>query len=45
MNSRRFTAQLPPVLPNERITHLVRQETAALRDFNPGYDRFEGQNQ
>jgi len=37
MNSRRFTAQCP-VRPTEKIAHLVRQETAALRDFSPGYD-------
>ncbi len=39
MNSRRFTAPLPPVLPTKTIAHLVRQETAALRDFNPANDR------
>jgi hypothetical protein len=28
------------VLPTERIAHSsVRQETAALRDFEPAYDR------
>src|SRR5262249_22426583 len=37
MNERRFTA---PVLPSERIAHLGRRRTAALRDFNPRYDRF-----
>src|SRR5262245_46854338 len=33
MNSRRFTAQFPPV-PNERNST---QRTAALRDFDPAY--------
>ena len=35
MNSRRFTVQ-------RLLAHSsVRQETAALRDFEPAYDRFE----
>jgi hypothetical protein len=32
---------VPPVLSTERIAHLVRQETAALRDFGLAYDRSE----
>src|SRR5262245_30849015 len=30
---------MPPVLRTERIAHLGTEETAALRDFNPAYDR------
>jgi hypothetical protein len=38
MNSRRFTAQLPPVLSIKRIAPpKLRQETAALRHFSPIY--------
>ncbi len=29
----------PPVLQTDRIAHPAPQETAALRDFNPAYDR------
>jgi hypothetical protein len=41
MNSRRFTAYYLPVLVTGRIAHSsMPQEPAALRDFNPAYDRF-----
>ena len=33
-----FHWPMPPVLRTERIAHLGTEETAALRDFNPGYD-------
>src|SRR5262249_3777525 len=34
-----FHCSAPPVLPTEKIAHSpVRQETAALRDFEPAYD-------
>jgi len=36
VNSRRFTAPVPPVLQNERNST---QGTAALRDFDQAYDR------
>src|SRR5262249_1136561 len=32
-----FHCPMPPVLWSERIAHLIK--TAALRDFNPAYDR------
>jgi predicted dehydrogenase len=34
-----FHWPMSPVHPIERMAHLVRQETAALPDFNPAYDR------
>jgi hypothetical protein len=39
MNSRRFTADGSHASYGKDSTPQVRQETAALRDFNPGYDR------
>jgi hypothetical protein len=34
-----FHCPMPPVLPTDRIAHPHEEETAALRDFNPAYDR------
>jgi hypothetical protein len=39
MNSRRFTPGLSRVSDQKDSTPTVRQETAALRDFDPAYDR------
>jgi hypothetical protein len=40
MNSRRFTASASRASDRKDSTPQVRQETAALRDFDPAYDRF-----
>ena len=34
-----FHCPMPPVLPTERIAHLSAAGVAALRDFDPAYDR------
>jgi hypothetical protein len=39
MNARRFTADSSRAFNRKDSTPQLRQETAALRDFNPRYDR------
>jgi hypothetical protein len=39
MNARRFTADASRAFDRKDSTRQPRQETAALRDINPGYDR------